>query len=155
MWPRFIFALEAAKGLTHTPPGGGGWVQKLALEATFCEFLSVGRPAAGGKFFGILSVGKPDSLKESEFLPRRITKFSACGGLFCWFDWNSPSTARTSEGSTSRTRIFYKLLCLGTLSDANNHKIARPSAPRRSAEPISRSKRYHGRGKLWIGCVDA
>ena len=61
----------------------------------------------------------------------------------------SPSTARTSEGSTSRTRIFYKLLCLGTFSDAKNHKISRPSAPRRSAEPISRSKRYNGRGKLW------
>ena len=36
-----------------------------------------------------------------------------------------------------------------TLSDAKNHKIARPSAPRRSAEPISSSKRYNGRGKLW------
>ena len=97
----------------------------------------------------VFELGNVFSQKESEFLPRRITKFSACGGLFCCFDWSSPSTARTSEGSTSRTRIFYKLLCLGTLSDAKNHKIARPSAPRRSAEPISSSKRYNGRGKLW------
>ena len=44
-----------------------------------------------------------------------------------------------------KDRILYKLLCLGILSDAKNHKITRPSAPRRSAEPISSSKRYHGR----------
>ena len=39
--------------LTHTPPGGGGWVQKLALEDLGDRFLSVGSPYGRGGLYSV------------------------------------------------------------------------------------------------------